>query len=88
MVMVRKEGEALILGSKVDLVVDLSAVETAHSVVLSLMLCWQRLAESRSQTLRFVGVNDQLSSLAALCGLDAQLQGFESRAAPENLHPS
>lgn len=85
---VRWEGEKLILDSKTDLVVDLSAMGTAHSVVLSLLLCWQRLAGSRSQTLRFIGVGDRLVSLAALSGLDRQLPGFYSQSLPENLHQS
>lgn len=87
-VTVRGEGEKLILSSKADLVVDLSAMGTAHSVVLSLLLCWQRLAGSRSQSLRFAGVGDRLASLAALSGLDRQLPGFSSQSPPENLHQS
>ncbi|PXX89824.1 NTP-binding protein [Marinobacter vulgaris] len=83
-VALRKEGEALILGSKADLVVDLSAMGTAHSVVLSLLLCWQRLARGRSQNLRFTGVSERLGSLAALSGLDEQLPGFPSPDSPEN----
>ncbi|MGM0773909.1 lipid asymmetry maintenance protein MlaB [Marinobacter sp.] len=87
-VALRKEGEALILGSKADLVVDLAAMTTAHSVVLSLLLCWQRLARGRSQSLEFTGVGQRLGSLAALSGLDGQLPGFPSPASPENQHQS
>lgn len=83
-VALRKEGEALILGSKADLVVDLTAMSTAHSAVLSLLLCWQRLARGRSQALRFTGVGERLGSLAALSGLDEQLPGFPSQAPREN----
>ncbi len=79
-VALREEGETLILGSKTDLVVDLTAMSTAHSVVLSLLLCWQRLARGRSQTLHFTGVSERLGSLAALSGLDEQLPGFPSQA--------
>lgn len=88
----RKEGETLILGSKADLTVDLAAMSTAHSVVLSLLLCWQRLARGRSQTLHFTGVSERLGSLAALSGLDEQLPGFPlrtpSQAPSENQHQS
>ncbi|MBL3554969.1 MULTISPECIES: lipid asymmetry maintenance protein MlaB [Marinobacter] len=91
-VALRKEGEALILSSKADLVVDLADMSTAHSVVLSLLLCWQRLARGRSQALNFTGVSQRLGSLAALSGLDEQLPGFPSQAplqAPrENQHQS
>ncbi len=87
-VSVRQKGEKLILDSKTDLVVDLSAMGTAHSVVLSLLLCWQRLAASRSQALHFTGVGDRLDSLAALSGLGRQLPGFSLQSSPENLHQS
>ncbi|MDL0432041.1 STAS domain-containing protein [Marinobacter sp. TBZ242] len=87
-VTLRKEGEALIRDSAADLVVDLSEMSTAHSVVLSLLLCWQRLARSRNQTLRFAGVGDRLGSLAALCGLDGQLPGFPLQDPSENQHQS
>lgn len=91
-VALRKEGEALILASKADLVVDLTDMSSAHSVVLSLLLCWQRLARGRSQTLHFTGVSERLGSLAALSGLDEQLPGFPPQAplqAPrENQHQS
>ncbi|MFN2361577.1 MAG: lipid asymmetry maintenance protein MlaB [Marinobacter sp.] len=79
-VALRRQGESLIRGSSADLVVDLSAMTTAHSVVLSLLLCWQRLAQRRSQTLQFTGVGERLGSLAALSGLDGQLPGFPSPA--------
>ncbi|MEP1703937.1 MAG: STAS domain-containing protein, partial [Marinobacter sp.] len=59
---VRREGEKSIQASKADLQVDLSAMGTAHSVVLSLLLCWQRFACARSQSLRFIGVSDRLNS--------------------------
>lgn len=87
-VAVRREGEKWIQASKADLQVDLSAMGTAHSVVLSLLLCWQRLASARSQSLRFTGVGDRLNSLAALSGLDLQLPGFSRPSSPENLHQS
>ncbi len=83
-VALRKEGERLILDSKADLVVDLTAMGTAHSVVLSLLLCWQRLARGRSQNLYFTGVGERLGSLAALSGLDDQLPGFPAQTSSEN----
>jgi len=87
-VAIRREGEKLIRASKADLEVDLSGLATAHSAVLSLLLCWQRLASGRSQSLRFTGVGARLNSLAALSGLDRQLPGFSSQSSPENLHQS
>ena len=38
----RARGEQLIRQAEADLVVDLSGLETAHSVVLSMLLCWRR----------------------------------------------
>ena len=87
-VAIRREGEKWILASKSDLQVDLSSMGAAHSVVLSLLLCWHRLAVARGQTLRFTGVGERLNSLAALSGLDHQLPGFSELSSPENLHQS
>ena len=75
-VLLRKQGEKLISEAKVSLTVDLSGLATAHSVVLSMLMCWQRLALSHKQTLSFEGANDRLRSLAALSNLECQLPGF------------
>ncbi len=77
----RATGEQLIVAEGQDLTVDLSAVECAHSVVLSLLLCWQRLAVSRNQRLSFSGVSERLHSLAALSGLVDHLPGFAAHHA-------
>lgn len=87
-VAIRQEGEKWIRASKADLQVDLSSMTTAHSVVLSLLLCWHRLAGARRQAIRYIGVSERLNSLAALSGLDRQLPGFSSQSLPENLHQS
>ncbi|AZT84577.1 STAS domain-containing protein [Marinobacter sp. NP-4(2019)] len=73
----RKQGEALIQSASGNLTVDLSAMETAHSVVLSLLLCWQRYAEKFGRSLSFTGVSARLYSLAALSNLEEQLSGFQ-----------
>ncbi|WP_297791834.1 STAS domain-containing protein [uncultured Marinobacter sp.] len=73
----RKQGEALIRSASGDLTVDLSAMETAHSVVLSLLLCWQRCAGEFGRSLSFTGVSARLYSLAALSNLEEQLTGFQ-----------
>ena len=73
---IRSEGERLIAGHRRDVSVDLSALGAAHSVVLSLLLCWLRLARSRHQSLVFCGVGERLESLALLSGLDGHLPGF------------
>lgn len=74
----RKEGDALIRSASGDLAVDLGELVTAHSAVLSMLLCWQRLAHRSGIALRYQGVSDRLASLAALSHLDDQLAGFGS----------
>lgn len=83
-VSLRNEGEKLIRSVSGDLVIDLDGLVTAHSVVLSMLLCWQRLAHQTGITLSFRGVSSRLASLAALSNLDDQLTGFrpETSRAP------
>lgn len=69
----RQQGEKLIGTVKDGLVVDVSGLETAHSVVLSMMLCWERLARNLGVDLSFRGINGRLASLASLSNLSAQL---------------
>ncbi|WP_303290650.1 lipid asymmetry maintenance protein MlaB [Marinobacter sp. SS5-14b] len=72
----RKQGEKLINEAKASLTVDLSGLAAANSVVLSMLMCWQRLALSQQQALSFEGASDRLRSLAALSNLEHQLPGF------------
>lgn len=75
-VTLRKEGEKLIGTAANSLIIDLSGLETAHSVILSMLLCWQRYARQKGLSLTFQGVSDRLASLAALGSIDEQLGGF------------
>lgn len=70
----RSQGEALIASADGDLVVDLQGLESAHSVVLSMLLCWHRLASGCGLSLSFRGANEGLLSLAALSNLEDWLQ--------------
>ncbi len=83
-VSLRKQGEKLIGTASGSLVVDLDGLVTAHSVVLSMLLCWQRLAHQTGIPLSFRGVSGRLASLAALSNLEDQLAGF----GPESVHPA
>lgn len=83
-VALRKQGEQLIASAGGDLQVDLSGLEEAHSVVLSMLLCWQRFAARQNVRLTYQGVSQRLASLAALSNLGDQLAGFGSG----HLHPS
>jgi phospholipid transport system transporter-binding protein len=76
----RKQGEQLIGGVRSPLTVDLSGLATAHSVVLSMLLCWHRLALGQQLSLTFEGASDRLLSLAALSNLEDQIPGFASHS--------
>jgi len=78
-VALRSKGEAVIRCAAVNLTVDLGGLVTAVSVVLSMLLCWQRLAASQGVVLTYQGVSERLLSLAALSHLDDQLPGFSSK---------
>jgi|SRR5690554_852068 len=76
----RKQGEQLIAGAKSPLTVDLTDLDTAHSVVLSMLLCWHRLALKHQLSLTFEGASDRLLSLAALSNLQDQIPGFATHS--------
>ncbi|AMQ88056.1 lipid asymmetry maintenance protein MlaB [Marinobacter sp. LQ44] len=76
----RKQGERLINGARGPLTVDLAGLATAHSAVLSMLLCWHRLALSQQTSLTFEGASDRLLSLAALSNLKDQIPGFASHS--------
>lgn len=75
-VTVRRHGEALIAKGSGELEVDLSGLGVAHSVVLSLLLCWARHARTCQRSLVFTGASERLRSLASLSGLRRHLQGL------------
>ena len=79
-VALRGQGEALIRAAAGNLVVDLDGLATAHSVVLSMLLCWHRLALEKQQSLTFQGASDRLLSLAALSNLEDQIPGFATHS--------
>ncbi|MFV8570472.1 STAS domain-containing protein [Marinobacter sp. SBS5] len=76
----RKQGEKLISGAQGPLTVDLAKLATAHSVVLSMLMCWQRLGQTKQVVLSFEGASDRLQSLAALSNLEAHLPGFSAHS--------
>lgn len=55
--------------------VDLAAVTTASSVVLSLLLCLRRRAGQRQVTLTFAGTPEDLVGLSRLNGVSRWLTG-------------
>lgn len=75
-VALRSEGEQWLgsLGREVE--INLAGVENAHSILLSLLLCWQRAAKARNQNLIYSGISERLLSLCALSGLGQHLPGF------------
>lgn len=79
-VQLRNRGEQLMKGCDGPLKVDLSGLVTAHSVVLSMLLCWHRLALNKQLELTFEGASERLQSLAALSNLQNQMPGFASHS--------
>lgn len=71
---VRAQGERQIKAASGELVVDLGGLSTTHSVILSMLLCWSRLAEGQGVSLTFAGAPERLVSLAALSNLRDWLQ--------------
>lgn len=59
--------------------IDLSGVASADSAGLALLVEWYRQAALKRQTIRFVGMPDQLRSLAKISEID-QLLSFDNAA--------
>ncbi len=76
-VSLRRQGEGWIasLAPEAQVAVDLTAVTSASSLLLSLLLCWGRAAKTRSQQLTFEGASDHLLELARLNGVAGWLTG-------------
>ncbi len=55
--------------------VDLTGVESASSVLLSLLLCWHRAAASEGLQLHYAGVSGDLAELSRLNGVSRWLTG-------------
>jgi len=72
----RQQGERLIRELEGPAELSLEALQAASSVVLSLLLCWQRAAHARGHSLTFTGASERLRSLAALSRLNAHLPGL------------
>lgn len=81
-VALRSEGERWLSSLGREIEINLAGVENAHSILLSLLLCWQRAANARHQSLTYSGIGERLLSLCALSGLSQHLPGFH-HARPE-----
>lgn len=67
---IRKAGEKLIAERDGVIRVDLSALENAQSVVLSLLLSWKRFAQARQTVLDVHSMPERLQEMASVSGLD------------------
>lgn len=75
----RRQGAELIATAPGSgLTVDLAGLATASSVLLSLLLCWQRAGVARDLSLSFTGASADLAELARLNGVAAVLPGFKT----------
>lgn len=81
-VALRRDGDARIRQGSGPLALDLAGVTGASSVLLSLLLCWQRLAAERQRPLRFCNAPNDLVALAALGGVDHCLAGLQPDTTP------
>lgn len=82
----RAEGERQIRAARQagqdELTIDLAGLATASSIVLSLLLCWHRLARSEGLGLTFTGTSERLRSLASLSSLDTHLMASAGQSLP------
>ena len=65
----RAKGEYVIAGLSGKCIVDLSDVSCAHSVLISVMLCWLRYARFHEIDLAFSGISPRLHALMAVNNL-------------------
>lgn len=56
-----------------DLVVDLSKTQAVDSAAVSMLLAWQRAAQSGQRALQIVDIPEDLLSLAKLYGVEEML---------------
>lgn len=66
----REQGESLLAQAGTGCTISLSGLNSAHSAVLSLLLCWLRYAAKRQQSLMFADMPEQLYDMARVSGLD------------------
>ena len=59
--------------NKADLVVDLSQVQAIDSAAVSMLLAWQRAAQSGQRALQIANLPENLLSLARLYGVEEML---------------
>ena len=55
--------------------IDFSKVPNTKSVILSLLVCWARLAQEHDTRLRFVNLTDKIRELIEISNLQAVFDG-------------
>jgi phospholipid transport system transporter-binding protein len=70
---VREQAERLLAGHPGSVVVDLSGLQSAHSAMLSVLLCLLRFADKQKKSLSFRGVPRPLYDLSRVSGLNKVL---------------
>ncbi len=74
----REQGERLLAEDPGPWRINLRGLESAHSGVLSLLLCFLRAADRHQRSITFVEMPDRLYDMARMSGLD-QLLPLEQR---------
>lgn len=69
----RVQGEALLAELSSPVAVDLAAAGNMGSVGLSLLLCWQRKAETLGKRIDVVNMPDKMRDVSRVSGLDQML---------------
>ncbi|MFE8072101.1 STAS domain-containing protein [Marinobacteraceae bacterium S3BR75-40.1] len=69
----REQGEQALRRAEGEMKLDLSGLESFSSVVLSLLLCWMRLARRQGIELILVHIPPKLFDMARVSGLDTLL---------------
>lgn len=59
--------------------IDLTGVENANSILLSLLLCWKRFAAEKGVDASFSGANERLIALATMSRVAGYLPGLAAR---------
>ncbi|MGP4844603.1 STAS domain-containing protein [Marinobacter sp. 1Y8] len=59
--------------------IDLTGVENASSMLLSLLLCWKRFAADKGVSMNFSGANQRLVALATMSRVAGHLPGLAPR---------
>jgi phospholipid transport system transporter-binding protein len=65
-----KQGETFFSSASQCMVLDLEGLESANSIILSLLLSWLRLAKRKRFDIEIINMSSQLQAMARVSGLE------------------